>query len=308
MRSAASVDFGAQAQALYATDASNYRQVPLGVVYPRAARRWSKRCASAASTTHRSSRAAAAPASRAKAATSRWCIDFSRHLHRVVEIDAAPERRVSSRAAFSTAPRCGCPHGLTFGPDPATHDHNTLGGMVGNDSCGVHSVKWGRALDNVGRLDVLTYDGLQLELGPTPERARAPPGRVGRRGEIYRALVSLRIATAVDRGAISQNSPACLRFRRSRGAAPRKRLQRRQGGDRHRRDVRHCAGSRETGARPESRAIALLSFDDVYAAADAVPALLEQQPDGSRASTQDVRAIPRSAVKALVRFPKVAAS
>ena len=75
-----------------------------------------------------------------------------------------------------------------FGPDPATHDHNTLGGMIGNDSCGVHSVKWGRTVDNVERLTALTYDGLQLDLGPTPRI----PDEIGRRGDIYRALVDLR--------------------------------------------------------------------------------------------------------------------
>ena len=44
---------------------------------------------------------------------------------------------------------------LTFGPDPATHDHNTLGGMIGNNSCGVHSVMAGRTADNVHSIDIL---------------------------------------------------------------------------------------------------------------------------------------------------------
>ena len=73
-----------------------------------------------------------------------------------------------SPAASSTA--CATQaetHGLTFGPDPATHDHNTLGGMIGNDSCGVHSVIAGRTADNVERLTILTYDGL------VPTRARS---------------------------------------------------------------------------------------------------------------------------------------
>src|SRR3546814_3784253 len=55
---------------------------------------------------------------------------------------------------------------LTFGPDPATHAHNTLGGMIGNNSCGVHSVMAGRTVDNVHSLDIVTYDGLRMtEIG-----------------------------------------------------------------------------------------------------------------------------------------------
>src|SRR5207248_4917228 len=84
-------------------------------------------------------------------------------------------------------------HGLTFGPDPATHDHCTLGGMIGNNSCGVHSVMAGRTADNVVSLDVMTYDGLRLTVGPTSddELASIIAGG-GRRGEIYAALRQLR--------------------------------------------------------------------------------------------------------------------
>jgi FAD/FMN-containing dehydrogenase len=57
------------------------------------------------------------------------------------------------------------PHGLIFGPDPATHAWCTLGGMIGNNACGVHSVTAGRTSDNVETLEVLTYDGLRLWVG-----------------------------------------------------------------------------------------------------------------------------------------------
>ena len=75
-------------------------------------------------------------------------------------------------------------HGLTFGPDPATHSHCTLGGMIGNNSCGVHSVMAGRTADNVEELEVLTYDGLRLRVGPTGEEELErdrPRGRPARR-------------------------------------------------------------------------------------------------------------------------------
>ena len=60
-------------------------------------------------------------------------------------------------------------HGLTFGPDPSTHTQCTLGGMIGNNSCGAHSVMAGKTEDNIESLDVLTYDGLRMTVGPTSE-------------------------------------------------------------------------------------------------------------------------------------------
>src|SRR5581483_3792252 len=103
--------------------------------------------------------------------------------------------------------------GLTFGPDPATHDHATLGGMIGNNSCGTHSVMAGKTVDNIDELDVLTYDGTRLRVGATPddelERIIAAGGR---RGAIYAGLKHLRdtYADAIRTGlpAIPRRSPA----------------------------------------------------------------------------------------------------
>ena len=83
-------------------------------------------------------------------------------------------------------------HHLTFAPDPATHSRCTLGGMIGNNSCGVHSVMAGKTDDNIESLDVLTYDGLRLTVGPTPPEQLEQIIRTGgRRGEIYSALKTL---------------------------------------------------------------------------------------------------------------------
>src|SRR5690606_27036715 len=84
-------------------------------------------------------------------------------------------------------------HRLTFGPDPATHDRCTMGGMIGNNSCGVHSVMAGRTGDNVEELDILTYDGERFTVGPTTEdELEAIIAGGGRRGEIYASLKDLR--------------------------------------------------------------------------------------------------------------------
>src|ERR1044071_354762 len=83
--------------------------------------------------------------------------------------------------------------GLTFAPDPSTHTHCTLGGMIGNNSCGVHSVMGGNTVDNVEELDVVTYDGLRLRVAATSEaELEAIIAGGGRRGQIYAGLKRLR--------------------------------------------------------------------------------------------------------------------
>ena len=80
-------------------------------------------------------------------------------------------------------------HHLTFGPDPSTHSRCTLGGMIGNNSCGTHSLMAGKTVDNVEELDVLLYDGTRLTVGATTDaELEAIIAAGGRRGEIYAAL------------------------------------------------------------------------------------------------------------------------
>jgi FAD/FMN-containing dehydrogenase/Fe-S oxidoreductase len=171
-------------------------------------------------------------------------------------------------------------HGLTFGPDPATHRHCTLGGMIGNNSCGVHSVTAGRTEDNVHELDVLTYDGLRLRVGPTPNDALA---RIlaggGRRAEIYAGLRALADRYAdlirarypdIPRRVSGYNLPALLPE---------------NGFDVARALVgteSTCAIVLEATVRlvdsPPFRALAVLGYPDIYAAADDVPFVLEAGP------------------------------
>ena len=84
-------------------------------------------------------------------------------------------------------------HHLTFAPDPSTHTHCTLGGMIGNNSCGVHSLMAGKTDDNIEELEILTYDGLRMRVGKTSddELQRIIDGG-GRKGEIYSGLRDLR--------------------------------------------------------------------------------------------------------------------
>src|SRR5438552_18586570 len=84
-------------------------------------------------------------------------------------------------------------HRLTLGPDPATHDRCTIGGMIGNNSCGVHSVMAGNTDDNIEQLDVLTYDGVRMTVGSTTgEELEAIIRYARRRAESYAGLQTLR--------------------------------------------------------------------------------------------------------------------
>ncbi|GGU02916.1 oxidoreductase [Streptomyces lateritius] len=164
---AGDVDFGATARALATMDASNYRRVPLGVVAPRDAAD-----VAAALSVCRSFGvpvvARGGGTSIAGQATGTGVVlDFTRHMRALVSLD--PEARtavVQPGLVLDRLREAARPYGLTFGPDPSTHSRCTLGGMIGNNACGAHSVAWGTTADNVLGLDVLTYRGTELRLGP----------------------------------------------------------------------------------------------------------------------------------------------
>ncbi|MGB5152481.1 MAG: FAD-binding oxidoreductase, partial [Candidatus Sulfotelmatobacter sp.] len=153
------VRFDRGARALYATDGSNYRQVPIGVVLPRNADDVQAAVALC--------RQFGAPLLCRGAGTSlagQCCnvaviLDFSKYMSRILEID--PTRRIARVQPGVVLDRLRAAaekHHLTFGPDPATHSRCTLGGMIGNNSCGVHSVMAGKTDDNIEALEILTYD------------------------------------------------------------------------------------------------------------------------------------------------------
>lgn len=162
------VSFDTASRALMTMDASNYRRVPDGVVAPRDA---DDVAAALAVCRERGVPVVArgAGTSIAGQATGLGVVlDFTRHMRGIVSLD--PERRtavVQPGVILDDLRTAAGAHGLTFGPDPSTHSRCTLGGMIGNNSCGSHSVAWGTTADNVHELDVLTYGG---------ERVRAAQG------------------------------------------------------------------------------------------------------------------------------------
>ncbi|OZM77225.1 FAD-binding and (Fe-S)-binding domain-containing protein [Pseudonocardia sp. MH-G8] len=186
--------FDEGSRALYANDASIYRELPLGVVLPRHAD--DVFATLAICRTHGVPIAARGCGTglAGQSTTTGVLIDFSKYMRKIVHID--PERRIARvqpgvvcdqlRAAAGE-------HGLTFAVDPATHDRNTVGGMIGNNSCGTHSYWGGKTVDNVIEMDVVTYDGTRMTVGRTDdatyERILAEGGR---RAEIHRRLRLLR--------------------------------------------------------------------------------------------------------------------
>jgi FAD/FMN-containing dehydrogenase/Fe-S oxidoreductase len=188
------VRFDEGSRALYATDSSNYRQVPIGVVVPR-----SVDAVIAAVQVCNEQEVPILSRGGGTSLAGQCCnaavvLDFSKYLNQVIEIDAQAQRaRVQPGVVLDDLRMRAEEHHLTFAPDPATHNRCTLGGMIGNNSCGVHSVMGGKTDDNVEALDVLTADGLRLQVGATDDDAlesRIEAG--GRTAEIYLRLKALR--------------------------------------------------------------------------------------------------------------------
>src|ERR1700722_10724272 len=162
------VRFDRGSRALYATDGSNYRQVPIGVVLPRNV--------DDVLATVALCREFGAPLLCRGGGTSlagQCCnvaviLDFSKYMASILEIDPVRRiARVQPGVVLDTLRAAAEKHQLTFAPDPATHDRCTLGGMIGNNSCGVHSIMAGKTDDNIEALEILTYQDQRLHVGAT---------------------------------------------------------------------------------------------------------------------------------------------
>src|SRR5580658_8450222 len=154
------VRFDEGSRALYATDGSNYRQVPIGVVIPRHVDDV------IATISHcRAHGAPVLPRGGGTSLAGQCCnvaviLDFTKYMASILEIDPARRiARVEPGVVLDTLRAAAEKHHLTFAPDPATHDRCTLGGMIGNNSCGVHSIMAGKTDDNIESLEILTYGG-----------------------------------------------------------------------------------------------------------------------------------------------------
>lgn len=181
-------------RALYSTDASNYRQIPIGVVLPRDAddvERTVAVCREFGAPIVSRGGATDLAGSTCNAAV---VMDMSKYMNHVLEInwDERWARVEPGTVLDDLRHRAEARH-LTFGPDPATHNRNTLGGMIGNNSCGMHAQMAGKVEENTIALEILTYDGLRMWVGPTADdEIEQIIAEGGVRGEIYSRLAAIR--------------------------------------------------------------------------------------------------------------------
>ncbi|MBQ0847363.1 FAD-binding oxidoreductase [Streptomyces sp. BH-SS-21] len=261
------VTFDATARALHTMDASNYRRVPLGVVAPRDADDVAATLSVCAELAVPVVARGAGTSIAGQATGTGVVLDFTRHMNRVLSVDADTRTAVvQPGVVLDRLQEASAPHGLRFGPDPSTHSRCTLGGMIGNNSCGSHSVAWGTTADNVRALSVLTARGDRLR--PGPDWAGAPDG--------LRALVEAELKT------LRTGFPALPR--RISGYALDALLPER-GAD----VARLLCGSEGTLGilteavvrlvqAPRARALAVLAYPDESAAAEAAAGLLPHGP------------------------------
>jgi FAD/FMN-containing dehydrogenase/Fe-S oxidoreductase len=275
------VRFDRGSRALYATDGSNYRQIPIGLVVPR-----DDEDVAATVTACRKYDAPVLARGAGTSLAGQCCnvaviLDFTKYMNRILEIN--PEKgfaRVQPGVVLDTLRNQAEVHQLTFAPDPSTHNRCTIGGMIGNNSCGTHSLLGGKTVDNVEALRILLYDGTQLTVGPTSEEeidSKIHAG--GREAEIYSKLRLIRDQYSalirarfprIPRRVSGYNLDELLP---ERGFNVARALVGTEG---------TCAVVLEARLRlihsPQHRTLVGLGYEDAFRAADHVPEILEYQP------------------------------
>ncbi|MEU6789249.1 FAD-linked oxidase C-terminal domain-containing protein [Nonomuraea angiospora] len=275
------IRFDTGSRAAYARDASNYRQVPIGVVVP-----YTLDAGVAAVAACRSRDVPVLSRGGGTSLAGQCCnaavvIDWSKHCGAVESVDVAGRRiTVQAGAVLDAVNHVLEPEGLMVGPRPSSHPTCTIGGMIGNNSCGASAQAYGKMSESVLRLEILTYDGVRMWVGQTDDDEYARiQAEGGRPAQLYRQLRELRDDT--------------MELVRARFP----KLERRISG--YNLDqllpengfnlARALVGSEGTLVtvlraelavvpRPAARSLAVLGFEDIFAAADAVPAVAGHLP------------------------------
>jgi FAD/FMN-containing dehydrogenase/Fe-S oxidoreductase len=275
------VRFDEGSRAAYSTDASNFRQVPIGVVLPRTIDAAVEAVAVCREHDLPIVNRGGGTSLAGQCTNEAVVLDFTKYCDRVVSVDVDGRRCVVEPGiVLDVLNRQLAPTGLRFGPEPATHQNCTIGGMIGNNSCGATAQRTGKVVDNVVSLDVLLYDGTRFTARRTDDHAYQVIERLGdRRAHIHRALRRLRDQHAdlirkrypeIPRRVSGYNLDSLL--------------------PEHGFDLAgFLVGSESTlvtvlGAELElvpvvkARTLVVLGFENIAAAADAVPKIVEHQP------------------------------
>ena len=277
------VRFDAGSRAMYASDASNYRQIPIGLVVPRDA--------ADVVATVAACRKFGAPVLPRGAGTSlagQSCnvavvLDFTKYMNQILEIDTQRGfARVEPGIVLDRVRERAEKEHQTFAPDPSTHSRCTIGGMIGNNSCGTHSLLGGKTVDNVEELNVLLYDGTRMTVGPASEaELESIVSAGGRRGEIYAKLRGIRDQYAEQIRAKFPRIPRRVSGYNLDELLPENGFN----------VARALVGTEGTCAvvldaklklihSPRQRTLVGLGYPDAYLAADHVPEILEFHPIG----------------------------
>ena len=275
------VRFDAGSRGAYSTDGSNFRQVPIAVVVPRTVdagveavtvcREYEAPIVSRGGGTSLAG----------QCTNTAIMIDWAKYCHRLISVDAETRTCVVEPGIVLDVLNAQLEeHGLRYGPEPATHPNCTLGGMIGNNSCGATAQRTGKVVDNISRLEVLLYDGTRFWCGETTDDDYAAIERRGdRRARVYRQLCALRDSYADEIRARFPDIPRRVSGYNLDSLLP-----------------EHCfdvagllvgsEGTLVTVLRAElelvpvvrHRTLVVLGFDSIMKAADAVPAILPHEP------------------------------
>jgi FAD/FMN-containing dehydrogenase/Fe-S oxidoreductase len=281
-------DYGTKA--LYATDASNYRQVPLGVVLPKTEQ-------DVINTVAICKKYHSPVLSRGggTSLTGSCCnvavvMDMTKYYNKVLKIDKEKKTVTVQPGIVLDEMRNATKKNanLTFGPDPATHSHCAIGGMLGNDSCGIHSVMsqfygyGARTADNTESLTILTYDGVKMKVGPTSDEEFENIIKAGgRKAEIYKSLKDLRDKYAdkirekfppIPRRVSGYNLPSLLP---EQGFNVAQALVGSEGTC-----VTILEAEMKLMPEPGARSLLVLGYPDIYAAGHACPQVMKHKPIG----------------------------
>jgi len=277
------VRFDLGSRALYATDSSNYRQLPLGVVFPRDAADVEAALAACWAEGAAVLPRGAGTSLAGQCANVAVVFDYSRYMNGLIYIDPGAKIAVVEPGIVLDRLRDAAEvYHLTYAPDPATHSRCTLGGMIGNNSCGVHGLLGGKVVDNVESLDVILYDGTKMRVGATTDQELADKiAEGGREGEIYAGLRNIRDKYAhlvrkrfprIPRRVSGYNLDELLpenKFNVARALVGSEGT-----------CVNIVSATLNLTASPPFRVLTVLGFADPFLAADAVPLALKHHPIG----------------------------
>ena len=275
------VRFDAGTRAAYSTDASNFREVPIGVVVPRTVEAAVQAIAVCQQHNAPVVSRGGGTSLAGQCTNTAVLIDWAKYCNRMLSVD--PQARtciVEPGIVLDQLNAQLAEYGLRYGPEPATHPNCTLGGMIGNNSCGATAQRTGKVVDNIARLEVLLYDGTRFWCGETSDEQYVAIERRGDlRASIYRQLRRLRDDYAEEIRARYPDIPRRVSGYNLDSLLPE-----------HNFDVAGLlVGSESTLVTVlhaelelvsvvKERALVVLGFDDVMTAADAVPDVLPYQP------------------------------